>query len=131
MDLLKHFESAPDQMTLQAGEVLFSEGEPGTTMYVLTNGSASVIVADQVIEVVRPGMLLGEMALVDSSARSATVIAGPDCRVVSMDQAQFDALVAESPEFARHVITVIVRRLRHMNFRLKEALLSARRGWPK
>lgn len=133
MDLIAHFQRARNAVALKAGHVLFSEGEPGDSMYVLMNGTASVSVGNEVLEVAKPGALLGEMALVDSSARSATVIAGSDCRVISIDKKQFDVLVHESPEFARHVMTVMADRLRRMNERLKEALseLSVRGRRPK
>ena len=52
-------------------------------MYVLLEGSASVLlVGGKVIEIAKPGALLGEMALVDSSFRSATVITRSVCRVL-------------------------------------------------
>lgn len=133
MDLLTHFRQARNVTGLKAGHVLFSEGEPGGSMYVLMSGSASVSLGNEVLEIAKPGALLGEMAMVDSSARSATVIAGSGCRVLAMDKAQFDVLVRESPEFARHVMTVMANRLRHMNERLKEALseLSVRGRRPR
>lgn len=122
MELIEHFRHARNIVALEAGHVLFSEGEPGGIMYVLMNGSAAVSLGHEVLEVAKPGALLGEMAMVDSSARSATVIAGSDCRVLAIDKPQFDVLVRESPEFARHVMTAMANRLRHMNERLKEAL---------
>ncbi len=91
-------------------------------MYVLLEGSAAVCVGGKVIEVAEPGALLGEMALVDTSVRSATVISRSNCRVLSIDRLQFDLLVRESPEFARHVMAVMASRLRRMNERLKEAI---------
>lgn len=124
MDIVAHFRNARNLIHLQAGLVLFSEGEPGQSMYVLMEGSAAICVGGEVIEVASPGALLGEMALVNSSVRSATVITRSDCRVISINRSQFDALVRESPEFARHVMTVMADRLRHMNERLKEAALG-------
>jgi CRP/FNR family cyclic AMP-dependent transcriptional regulator len=122
LDLIEYFQEARNVVTLEPGHVLFSEGEPGANMYVLMSGSASVSLGNDVLEIANPGTLLGEMALVDSSARSATVIAGSNCRVISIDRPQFNVLVRESPEFAVHVMTVMANRLRHMNERLKEAL---------
>ena len=127
MDLVAHFQGARNLVVMQAGLVLFSEGEPGTSMYVLMEGSAAVCVGGEVIEIAKPGALLGEMALVDSSLRSATVITRSGCRVISIDRSQFDLLVREFPEFARHVMTVMADRLRRMNERLKE-VLSERSG---
>ena len=124
MDIVAHFQNARNLITLQAGIVLFSEGEPGQSMYVLMEGSAAICVGGEVIEVASPGALLGEMALVNSSVRSATVITRSDCRVISINRSQFDALVRESPQFARHVMTVMADRLRHMNEKLRENALG-------
>ena len=120
MDVIAHFHKARNLISLQAGLVLFSEGEAGKNMYVLMEGSAAICVGGEVIEVAERGALLGEMSLVNSSVRSATVITRTDCRVIAIDRTQFDALVRESPQFARHVMTVMAHRLRHMNEKLKE-----------
>lgn len=124
MDLISHFQGARNLVFIQAGVPLFNEGEPGSTMYVLMEGSATVVVAGHVIEVAKPGSLLGEMALVDSSVRSATAIARSNCYVLPINMTQFDLLVRESPEFARHVMMVMAGRLRRMNQRLLEAVYS-------
>lgn len=124
MNIVAHFQNARNLIELQAGLVLFSEGEPGQTMYVLMQGSAAICVGGEVIEVAAPGALLGEMALVNSSLRSATVITRSDCRVISINRSQFDALVRESPEFARHVMTVMADRLRHMNEKMRDHALG-------
>lgn len=124
MNIVAHFRNARNLIELQAGLVLFSEGEPGQSMYVLMEGTAAICVGGEVIEVASPGALLGEMALVNSSVRSATVITRSNCRVISINRSQFDALVRESPEFARHVMTVMADRLRHMNEKVKEAALA-------
>lgn len=124
MDLISHFQGARNLVFIQAGVPLFNEGEPGNTMYVLMEGSATVVVAGHVIEIADPGSLLGEMALVDSSVRSATAIARSNCYVLPINMTQFDLLVRESPEFARHVMMVMAGRLRRMNQRLLEAVYN-------
>jgi CRP-like cAMP-binding protein len=124
VDLIAHFRGARNLVSIQTGIPLFNEGEAGKSMYVLMEGSAAVMVAGQVIEVARPGALLGEMAVVDGSVRSATVIARSACRLLPINSTQFDLLVRESPEFARHVMIVIANRLRRMNQRLMEAVYS-------
>ena len=133
MDVIAHFQRARNVVSVRAGLVLFSEGEPGTKMYVLMEGLAEVSMGGEVLEVAKPGALLGEMALVDSSVRSAAVIARAACRLISIDRSQFDVLVRESPEFARHVMAVMADRLRRMNERLKEAIgeLSVRGRRPR
>lgn len=122
MDVLEHFRRARNIVTMPRGAVLFAEGERSSGMYVLVQGRAEISVAGQVVESAGPGALIGEMALVSSAPRSATVTAGTECKVVAVDVRQFDLLVRESPEFARHVMAVIADRLRRTNERLKEAL---------
>lgn len=132
MDVISHFKRARTQ-SVPAGLILFHEGEPGKDMYVLIKGTAEVSIGGDVVEVAQPGALLGEMALVNSALRSATVVTRTDCQVVSIDVRQFDMLVRESPEFARHVMTVMAERLRRMNDRLREAIgeLSVRGRRPR
>lgn len=121
MNLLEFFQHARHKISLPAGRLLFSEGEAGAVMYVLLEGTASVSVRGGVVELATPGTILGEMALVDESPRSATVLTRTQCVLVSMGRAQFDLLIRETPAFGRHVMSVMASRLRRMNDRLEEA----------
>jgi CRP-like cAMP-binding protein len=118
---------------MPAGAVLFAEGDPGTHMYVLLEGEADICIGEEVVENAVPPALLGEMALVDSTSRSATVVLRTPCRLVSVDERQFDLLVRESPEFARQVMKVMARRLRVTNESLRQAIgeLAVRGKRPK
>lgn len=122
MDLLAHFRKARNVVTMPRGAVLFAEGEAGTHMFIVLQGRAEIMVGGKIVESAGPGALLGEMALVSSAPRSATIIAATECKLVSVDVRQFDLLVRESPEFARQVMTVMAERVRRTNERLREAL---------
>jgi hypothetical protein len=61
------------------GHVVFAQGDPGSIMYVLIEGEAQVLLDGKVVETVRQGGILGEMALIDSGPRSATAIAKTRC----------------------------------------------------
>ena len=127
MDVLAHFRSARNAVTMPRGSVVFNEGEQGSNMYVLIQGRVEVKVGDEVVENAVPGSLIGEMALISIGApRSATVVAATECKLVPVDVKHFDLLTRESPEFARHVMGVMASRLRHTNERLREALSSGR-----
>ncbi len=121
MDLVAHFSRARNVVDLRAGIVIFSSGEPGTNMFVIMEGTVSIVVGGKVVEIAGPGAIVGEMAILDSMFRSATVIARTNCRVISVDKVQFDILVRESPAFARHVMNVMAGRLRQMNELLARA----------
>jgi CRP-like cAMP-binding protein len=115
MNLVYHFLHARNTQTLGPGTVLFREGDPVGPMYVVLEGSARVLVAGHVVEMAGPGTLLGEIALIDDLPRTATVVAIAPCRVLPIGRPEFDLLVREKPEFARHVMKVLVQRLRRMN----------------
>jgi len=61
----------------------------------------------------------GEMALIDSSARSATAVARTDCELIPVDDKRFMFLVQQTPFFAIHVMRVLADRLRKTNALLR------------
>lgn len=112
MNLLSLFRNEKQIENYSAGQRIFSAGDPGTVMYVVTEGAVDVVANDQVIETIEAGGILGELALVDQSLRSATAIAKTDCKLAAIDERRFTFLVQETPFFALHVMGVMARRLR-------------------
>jgi CRP/FNR family transcriptional regulator, cyclic AMP receptor protein len=112
MNLAELFRHETDLQELPAGQTLFREGEPGDLMYVLMSGSAEIFVNNKLVEEAGTGAILGEMALIGDKARSATVVAKSDCRLLPIDHKRFDFLVQQTPHFALHVMRVIAARLR-------------------
>ena len=111
-DLFKHETETTD---LAAGEVLFKEGDHGDCLFVLLEGAVEVRVGGATVEQSERGALLGEMALIDRSPRVATVVATEPSRLARVDERRFNFIIQQNPFFARHVMKVLVDRLRHMN----------------
>jgi CRP-like cAMP-binding protein len=109
------FKFETETTDLAAGEILFSEGEKGDCMYVLLEGAVEVRVGSKTVEQSERGALLGEMALIDGSPRVATVVATEPSRLARVDERRFNLIIQQNPFFARHVMKVLVDRLRHMN----------------
>lgn len=101
-----------DLLALDAGKALFNEGDSGDSMYVLMSGTADVVVHGKVVESAQTGAILGELALIDNSPRSATVVATSDCNLVAIDADRFRLLVKEVPDFALYVMRGMAARLR-------------------
>src|SRR4029077_12131981 len=91
----------------KAGDVLFEEGQPGTCLFVLRSGQLHVLVGGTVVETIEPGGMVGEMALLDDSPRSATVVAAIDSELVAIDRKRFLFLVQQTPFFALDVMRVM------------------------
>ncbi len=112
MNLAELFRHETDLHSLPAGQALFREGEPGNLMYVLISGTADIIVHNRAVETVEAGAIVGEMAMIDEGARSATIIAKSDCKLLAIDHKRFNFLIQQTPNFAIHVMRVIATRLR-------------------
>ena len=109
-------------VTLKPGEVLFREGDDAHAMYIIKQGTLRVLSGSTILETVRDGGIIGEMAIIEEHMpRSATVIAGTYCVLVEIDVPRFLSLVANTPAFSITVLRVISRRLRVMNRRYRDS----------
>ena len=109
-------------LALKPGEVLFREGDDANAMYIVKQGTLRILSGSTILETVRDGGLIGEMAIIEEHMpRSATVIAGTYCELVEIDVPRFLTLVASQPAFSITVLRVISRRLRVMNRRYRDS----------
>ena len=65
------FRQDADALQLAPGDFLFREGDSGEKMYVLLEGEIEIFLGDFMLETAGPGVLIGEMALIDDSPRTA------------------------------------------------------------
>lgn len=109
-------------IALKPGDVLFREGDDAHAMYIVKHGTLRILSGSTILETVRDGGLIGEMAIIEEHMpRSATVIAGTYCELVEIDVPRFLSLVADTPSFSITVLRVISRRLRVMNRRYRDS----------
>jgi CRP/FNR family cyclic AMP-dependent transcriptional regulator len=113
MDLLEVFKDSEDKVEFPAGAVIFTEGHEGNLMYVVLKGEVCVSLKDKVLAMAGPGEIVGEMAVINSDIRSATVTARTDCQLALIDQASFESLLRHVPDFTMHVMNVLVDRLQN------------------
>jgi hypothetical protein len=73
--LLMHGSHKPKIRSLAAGDVLATQGDPGASLYLVLDGVLAVIVDGTELSEVGPGAVLGERAMLESSPRTATLIA--------------------------------------------------------
>jgi len=113
---------ALEERHLARGAVLFNQGDSGHHCFVILSGSLEVITfvggAELQLEVFRAGQLVGEMALIDRSPRSATVRAVDDSHLVVLGEAAFKALIGSSPELALDMLRRSTARVRTTNQRM-------------
>ena len=109
------FRQESNTVQLAPGGFLFREGEKGDKMYVLLEGEIDIFLGDFVLETAGPGALLGEMALIDDTPRTANAVAKTASKLAPIDRRRFHFLVQQTPHFATHVMKILANRLRHMN----------------
>jgi hypothetical protein len=99
------------------GEVIMREGEPGDELFLLVEGRVDVLknagTPDEVhFNTLGPGAYFGEMAVLDGSPRSATIVAASEVRVVVLAGSRLREIVHDMPEIAFDVFRVLAERLR-------------------
>ena len=83
-------------------------------MYGVHEGEVEVIYRGQVINQISTGGVVGEMAMIDSQPRSASVVAKTECKLVPFDRHRFLFYVQEHPTFALFVMQILADRIRNM-----------------
>jgi predicted acylesterase/phospholipase RssA/CRP-like cAMP-binding protein len=101
---------------LEAGEVLFHQGDLADAAYFVVGGRVSVHVVDdgeeRLVAELGRGEVVGELGLLDRAPRSATVRAVRDTTLASFSSATFEELVASSPLMMLNVTRRILTRMR-------------------
>ena len=98
-------------MTFPPGAVLVAEGEESDRFYVLGSGKAAVSQGGDQIRTLEPGSYFGEIGLLRSTPRSATVMSTTPVRAFALDREGFERVVAES--FRRGNLKLSVGRMGH------------------
>ena len=121
-------ELPPEDLKLVAGiaheewyplnTVIFKQGDEGNMMFVIVEGRVRVLRSvngvEQELAQRGPGEFFGEMAIIESAPRSATLCAQTDVRVLAIDGELFKGILRERPDVSFAVLRSISRRLREM-----------------
>lgn len=98
------------------GDIICREGEAGHELYVIVTGNVSIIKASngtsKFLGIRRAGEFIGEMAILDSMARMATVRAEEDTRTLVIEGELFKAILKDRPDVSFTVARELSRRLR-------------------
>lgn len=98
---------------------IFRQGDEGDMMFVIVDGNLQIIRtvngADQVLAQRGPGDFVGEMAIIESAPRSATLLTKTDVRVLAIDGETFKGILRERPDVSFAVLRSVSRRLREMS----------------
>jgi CRP-like cAMP-binding protein len=98
------------EIEVPAGHSLMLEGEPGDAFYLIVDGTIHVERSGDIVRSMTAGGFLGEIALLESRARTATATCVTDCRLLVIHRHEFDRLMATLPHIERRIRAAAARR---------------------
>ena len=117
--------SIAEEVTFESGEALCREGQFAYDCFVIVSGEVEVRVHDQVIAVLGPGEVVGEMALLDGGRRAASVVALTDIRTFEIERRRLEPLLGRAPAVARAMLEQLSSRLRQVDDELATTVEKA------
>jgi CRP/FNR family transcriptional regulator len=112
---LAGLEALVDEVDVDAGTVLTTEGQSGHEFFIILAGSVAVTRGGSPLATLGPGDFLGEIALVDNGTRTATATALTACRLLVLAHREFDSLLAEHAGVRAAVLGALAERVRRLD----------------
>jgi CRP-like cAMP-binding protein len=107
-----------DEIEVDAGRELITEGDVGHEAFVVVDGSAEVTRGGESIAQISPGAVFGEMALIDRAPRNASVTASTPMKLIVIGKREFSGLLDESSSFRNSIMAALADRVRQKDFEL-------------
>ncbi len=119
-DELNQIAGLAEERTFPRDTVIFNAGDVADSVFVIARGKVKVVVTspdgkDLILAVLGPGQVFGEMALLDSAPRSATVVSDTVVELVVIHRDEFQHLLASEPKISRRLLAILTQRLRRAN----------------
>ena len=115
---LKHLAEIAHEEWYPQNTTIFQQGDEGHMMFVIVEGHVQVVRntdgKDQIWAERGPGDFVGEMAIIESAPRSATLRTQSEVRILAIDDETFKGILRERPDVSFAVMRSISRRLREM-----------------
>jgi CRP-like cAMP-binding protein len=111
------------------GETVFAEGEQGDTLYIVLEGKVKIgrratDGRENMLSVMGPSDMFGELSLFDPGPRTATATVVTDARLASLAHAALRPWITNRPEIAEQLLRVLARRLRRTNDALADLIFT-------
>jgi len=108
------------------GDIIFSEGEIGTEMYIIQSGTVELLKdiggETRVLSTLEKGDFFGEMSVLEDLPRTASARAKTDVELVRINGATFDAMLKSNTEIAIRMLRKLSRRIREVTSMLEESI---------
>lgn len=128
-DAAQSLRASMNEIELARGDLLFHEGDPGDSLYVVLRGKiklgrTSGDGRENLVAVLGPGEMFGELSLFDPGPRSAGATALVDSTLLGLSSDELTPWLATRPDVARALLRAIARRLRRTNDSMSDLVFS-------
>src|SRR6056297_319268 len=102
-------------VTFQPGDIIFCEYEPGDNFYLIQSGRVQIVKIlgdiEKNIDILYPGEIFGEMAILEEAPRSATVVAIDRVKALEFNRENFEVLMKGNPQIAFKLLKLFTKRI--------------------
>ena len=114
---------------ISKGSVLFAEGDEGDQLYVIAEGKLKLGTSsgdgrENLLSILGPGEMFGELSLFDPGPRTSTATAVTDAKLLSLGQEKLLPWLAENPKVALQLLARLAQRLRRTNEAVGDLVFS-------
>lgn len=108
------------EVEFSRGERIINEGDEGDSLFIIVEGSVNILKGKDIIARLSSKDFFGEMAILDSEPRSASVIADTDITCLKISREDFTEILIDEHEIMLSIIKSLVQRLRQTNIKTEK-----------
>jgi len=109
-------------LVCKKGDFLFRQNDPSRDLYIIKTGKVRVYKVEGGIEIeldiIGPGGIVGEIAIIDGGLRSASVVALEDVEAFMITEDDFKSISSKIPDWFQKIATILAHRLREADARI-------------
>jgi CRP-like cAMP-binding protein len=118
-----------DSVKISKGSILFAEGDEGDHLYVIVEGKIKLGTSsgdgrENLLSILGPGEMFGELSLFDPNPRTSTATAVTDAKLLSLGQTKLIPWLAENPKVSLNLLASLAQRLRRTNEAVGDLVFS-------
>jgi CRP/FNR family transcriptional regulator, cyclic AMP receptor protein len=116
-------------VTLKRGASIFSKGDPGNSLFAVISGTVKISITSPdgrtaILNLIGPGEIMGEIAVLDGAPRTADATANTNCEIFLIDRRDFLPFVRSQPALAMKFIELLCARLRWTSDQVEQVILQ-------
>src|SRR5215467_8809470 len=125
--VIEHLGAYMTRRKVAQGATIFAKGDLGATLMAVLSGSVRICVSagdghEAVFNIIKPGQVFGEVALLDGRARTADAVAITDCELMVIDRRDFIPFLHREPDVTLKLIEILCARIRHASAQVEDVM---------